>query len=114
VQPEPAEFDAAEPQKYRRRSAPADGFSQWLWKQVGRDDTVGQLAHVVTRDPNWRGGSRPQVLDYMRNMGANEATRHFMGQAYAEYEVAARAERIKTQRRNKNKAARQARKKARR
>jgi hypothetical protein len=66
-------------------------FSRWLWRQRNRHDSIGQLAHVVARDPQWRGGNRQEAIQHVRELGAKQAIQTLMGQAYSEYEASVQA-----------------------
>jgi hypothetical protein len=64
--------------------APPKGcaFSAWLFSKQHESSQVGQLAHVVARDPYWRGGDRKACLDHVTNLGANPEVRVLMAAAY--------------------------------
>lgn len=63
------------------------GFSAWLWRQQGRPDPVGQLAHVIVRDPFWQGAaSLDEGLAHLRRLGARNNSEWAMRRAWAEHE----------------------------
>jgi hypothetical protein len=66
-------------------------FSRWLWRQQSRRDPIGQLAHVVARDPQWKGGNRQEAIRHVRELGAKQSIQRLMGQAYSEYEASVQA-----------------------
>jgi hypothetical protein len=61
-------------------------FSKWLFRQQDRPDLVGQLAHVVARDPTWRGAdTKKEAVDHLVRMGARRPTADLMGIAFDEF-----------------------------
>jgi hypothetical protein len=85
-------------------------FSKWLFAQQHRPDQVGQMAHVVARDPYWRGGDRSACIEHLKRLGANPGVQKLMGRAYDEWERRSAGSRAHDKRKLKAKARRAARK----
>lgn len=63
-------------------------FTEWLLRQAGRDDPIGDLASDVGRDPDWPAGSRSlsRFLVYLRNRGACEGAIAALRAAWSEWQ----------------------------
>lgn len=67
-------------------------FTQWLLRQVGRDDPIGDLAGDVGRDPDWpaRSKSLNRLLVYLRSRGTCDGAIAALRAAWREWQEVAR------------------------
>lgn len=96
------------------RRPPDCAFSRWLFAQQHRQDQVGQLAHVVARDPLWKGAdTRAQAVAHLTGLGANRGLQRLMGLVYDEWARIAAKPRARQLARAKGKQQKRARKRQR-
>jgi hypothetical protein len=87
-------------------------FSIWLRAQAARADRVGSFAQAALDDPAWPGGGeKSRIVEYLRAAGVRSFVVDTLDEAWAEFQKSHQLFLRTHKRRQKNKAAKAARKK---
>lgn len=67
------------------------GFDEWLKAQIGRDDSIGDLAEDASRDPLWPHGCGEMAMqDHLYAMQACDGAKAGVRKAWKEYRATQR------------------------